>query len=98
MEYQQIPSTYKDDLIAEALYAREIEHFHYCFDRDNFIEILKNTPPGLDYDNLLNRLNETIYQIENVERYAKALLKQIRSIELHNAAIDRTTKKRGEIK
>ena len=44
MKYEQIPQTYRDDLIAEALYGRELEYFHYDFDRINFEHILKNLP------------------------------------------------------
>jgi hypothetical protein len=33
MNYEQLPTEYKYDTLADAMYAREVEYFHYDFDR-----------------------------------------------------------------
>lgn len=94
MKYEQINPTYRDDLIAEALYSREIEYFHYDFDRINFEHILKDLPE-CDYRTLIEkRLFETIGAMAQVEKTANALRAQITDPEAHAAAIVRTTEKR----
>jgi hypothetical protein len=95
MKYEQLNETYHDDVIAEALYARELEYFHYEFDKKNFIEILKLTTNPTDIDHLTNRLDETIKQMNNVEIYIKALKNQIRSEKYHIDAVERAKIKRS---
>jgi hypothetical protein len=94
MKYEQIISTYRDDLIAEALYAREIEYFHYDFDRINFEHILKNLPE-CDYKTLIEKRHfDTVGAMAQVEKTADALRAQITDLDAHAAAIVRTTEKR----
>ena len=94
MKYEQIPHTYRSDLIAEALYAREIEYFHYDFDRINFEHILKDLPE-CDYRTLIEKRHfETIGAMAQVEKTVNALRAQITDPEAHAAAIVRTTEKR----
>jgi hypothetical protein len=94
MNYEQIIPTYRDDLIAEALYGREIEYFHYDFDRINFEYILKSLPE-CDYRTLIeNRHFDTVGAMAQVEKTVAALRAQITDPEAHAAAIVRTTEKR----
>jgi len=94
MKYEQINPTYRDDLIAEALYSREIEYFHYDFDRINFEHILKDLPECDYRTSIEKRLFETIGAMAQVEKTADALRAQITDPEAHAAAIVRTTEKR----
>jgi hypothetical protein len=98
MKYRQLDSTYKEDVIAEALYARELEHFHYDFDKKNFEHMLQTTPRGEDRKNLEQRLASTILQMKSVEDVYAALLAQITDKVAHEAAIQRAIKKRNEEK
>ena len=86
MKYEQMPLTYRDDTIAEALFAREIEYFHYDFDRINFEHILKDLPECEYRAMMEQRLFDTIG--------AMALRAQITDPKAHAAAIARTTKRR----
>ena len=94
MKYEQISSTYRDDLIAEALYGREIEYFHYDFDRINFEHILIGLPECDYRTNIEKRLFDTIGAMVQIERTVAALRAQITDPEAHAAAIIRTTEKR----
>jgi len=94
MKYTQLPKTYRDDVLAEAIYARELEFYHYEFDSINFTKLLQDMPVG-DYRlNIEARLANTIEQMENVERIYNALQAQITDPEAHAAAVLRTTEKR----
>jgi len=46
MQYQQLTQDEMDDVIAENLYGREVEHFHYELNRKNYEEMLKTLPAG----------------------------------------------------
>jgi 2-polyprenyl-6-methoxyphenol hydroxylase-like FAD-dependent oxidoreductase len=94
MKYTQLPQTYRDDVLAEAIYSREVEFFHYDFDRSNFTELLQDMPLGSYRTNIEERLAGTIEQMGNVERIYNALLAQVTDVEAHAAAVLRTTKKR----
>jgi len=96
MKYKQLPSTYKADTIASALYAREIEYFHYEFDANNFKHLLDNAPAGADTKDIQERLESTIVQMEAVDNTYKALEAQITDQADHEEAVIRTTKKREE--
>jgi len=94
MKYEQIPPTYRDDLIAEALYSREIEYFHYDFDRINFEHILKDLPESDYRTNIEQRHIDTLGAMAQVEKTIAALKSQITDADAHAAAIVRTTEKR----
>ena len=94
MKYEQINPMYRDDLIAEALFGRELEYFHYDFDRINFEHILKDLPES-EYRTLIEQRHaDTVGAMAQVEKTAEALRSQITSLEAHAAAIVRTTEKR----
>jgi hypothetical protein len=94
MIYTQLPTNYKYDVIAEAIYARELEYFHYDFDRVNFENILESLPDGSAKDDIRSRLSITIEQMQKVELIIKALNAQIDDTEAYNAAVERMTAKR----
>ena len=95
MHFEQLDDDYRDDHIAQALYAREMEWFHYEVDRLNFEHMLGDgallAPVRQDLE---QRLTEISVQQGMVERVAGALRAQIRSPEAHAAAVERARLKR----
>jgi len=96
MKHKQLPSTYKADTIASAMYAREVEYFHYDFDAKNFEHLIDNAPTGANTKDIQERLESTRAQMVAVENTYKALEAQITDQSEHEAAVIRTTKKRKE--
>ncbi len=96
MKYKLLPETHKADTIAEAMYAREMEYFHYEFDARNFQHLINNAPEGSDLKDIQERLSSTVVQMAQVDAVYKALEAQITDQAEHEAAIIRTTKKREE--
>lgn len=94
MNYTQLPATYKDDTIAEAMHAREIEFFHYEFDATNFRHLLDHLPDGPYRDGIEQRLAATLEQMANVEAIYAALQAQITDPQAHAAAVARAIEKR----
>jgi hypothetical protein len=94
MEYQQLSNEYKYDTLADAMYAREVEHFHYDFDRKNFEHLLANATDNEFAANVAERLNDTRKQMGNVEVIITALRAQIDNDEEYAAAVERVTAKR----
>jgi hypothetical protein len=95
MTYTQLTSAYKYDTIAEAIYAREMEHFHYDFDRANFQYLLAHTDDEAFKTDLTSRLAGTIAQMQKVEGIMAALRSQIDDQQAYDAAVIRTTAKRA---
>ena len=96
MKYKQLPSTYKADTIASAMYAREIEYFHYEFDATNFKHLINNAPEGADTKDIQERLASTLEQMVAVDNTYKALEGQIIDQDEHEAAVIRTAREREE--
>jgi len=97
MKYLQLPQIYIDDTIAEALYAREVEFFHYDFDRKNYVAIIEAMPDDADAAyraDMQKRIDDTLLQMGYVELIYAALLGQITDPAAHVAAVTRTTAKR----
>lgn len=94
MIYTQLSDDYKYDTLAEAVYAREIEHFHYDFDRKNFECLLAKATDNDFAANVAERLNDTRKQIGNVEAIMAALQEQIEDQAAYDAAVIRVTAKR----
>ena len=94
MNFAQLPTTYKDDTIAEAMYARELEYFHYQFDAQNFKHLLATEPAGPYRTDLENRLADTLAQMQKVDAIYAALQAQITDPEAHAAAVARAIEKR----
>ncbi len=96
MKYKLLLETYKADTIANAMYAREMEYFHYEFDAINFEYLINNAPLGADTKDIQERLAITRTQMEAVDNTYKALVAQITDQAEHEAAVIRTAKKRQE--
>lgn len=96
MKFEQLEDTYKDDVIAKAMHGRELEYFHYQFDAINFEFLLTVEPEGAYREDVKKRLVETRQRMQNVENSYAALKAQITDEGAHQAAIERTTKKRKE--
>jgi IS5 family transposase len=94
MIYTQLTSDYKYDTIAEAIYGREVEYFHYDFDRINFQYLLTVSPDGEFKKNTAERLASTMQQMNTVEGIMDALRSQIDDEQAYAAAVERVTAKR----
>ena len=94
MNYKQLPTEYKYDVIADAMYAREVEYFHYDFDRKNFEHLLANATDNEFAANVAERLDATRKQMSNVMAVADALKAQIDDADAYAAAVERATAKR----
>ena len=94
MIYTQLSDEYKYDVLADAMYAREIEHFHYDFDRKNFEHLLANATDNEFAANIAERLTDTHKQMGNVVAIMSALQEQIDDQAAYDAAVVRVTAKR----
>lgn len=95
MKYEQLPAEYKYDTLADAMYSREVEFFHYDFDRINFEHILANVTDNEFAANVTERLYETRKQMTNVLGVVAALKAQIDDADAYAAAVERATAKRN---
>jgi hypothetical protein len=87
MEYTQLAKEYKYRHIANAIYARELEYFHYDFDRINFEYLIANLPQSESRENIEKRLSETKVQMESVMAIVVALNSQIDNKEDYDDAV-----------
>lgn len=94
MKYEQLPTEYKYDTLADAMYAREVEHFHYDFDCKNFEHLLANATDNEFAANVAERLNSTRKEMGNVMLIISALKSQIEDEQAYAAAVERMTVKR----
>lgn len=94
MKYEQLSPEYKYDTLADAMYAREVEHFHYDFDLKNFEHLLANATDNEFAANVAERLNDTRKQMGNVMLIMSALKSQIEDVDAYAAAVERVTAKR----
>ena len=94
MDYEQLSTDYKYDTLADAMYAREVEHFHYDFDRKNFEHLLANATDNEFAANVAERLSSTRKQMNSVEAIVLALKAQIEDQAAYDAAVVRVTAKR----
>jgi ppGpp synthetase/RelA/SpoT-type nucleotidyltranferase len=76
------------------MYAREVEYFHYDFDRKNFEHLLANATDNEFAANVAERLDSTRKQMGNVEAVVEALKAQIDDADAYAAAVERVTAKR----
>ena len=94
MKFTQLTQEYQDDVLAEAMFGREVEWFHFNFDRINFAKLLEILPPSEYRDNVQQRHDETLERMATVDDIYAALASQITDQEAHVAAVLRTTEKR----
>jgi hypothetical protein len=95
MIYTQLPPTYKYDILAEAVYGREVEYFHYDFDRINFEHILNGLPECEYRTNIEKRLADTIGAMAQVEKTMSALVAQIDDKVAYAGGVVRAIEKRA---
>jgi len=100
MKYTQLTNDYKYQHLANAIYAREVEYFHYDFDRINFEHMLKNLPDGDFKTNIEERIEDTKKQMNNVISVLNALKNQIDDEEQYEKAVKivSTNREKGETK
>ena len=96
MKYAQLRPEYKYRCIADAIHARESEHFHYSFDARNFEYLLQNLPDGPYKDDVSKRLAETNEQMKNVVLIVDALYAQIDDPVAYAEAVAYVTEKREQ--
>lgn len=94
MIYTQLSDEYKYDTLANAMYAREVEYFHYDFDRKNFEHLLANATDNEFAANVAERLNSTRKEMGNVVAIMAALKAQIEDEQSYAAAVERAKAKR----
>lgn len=94
MIYTQLSTDYKYDTLADAMYAREIEYFHYDFDRANFEHLLANASDNEFASDVAERLEATKKQLGNVAAIMAALRSQIEDEQAYADAVVRVTAKR----
>jgi hypothetical protein len=95
MIYTQLPPEYKYEILAEAIYGREVEYFHYDFDRINFEHILIGLPECEYRKNIEQRLTDTIGAMAQVEKTMAALVAQIDNVAAYAQAVLLATEKRA---
>lgn len=94
MIYSQLSTEYKYDTLADAMYAREVEFFHYEFDRKNFEYIVANATDNEFASDVAERLEATKKQMGNVAAIMAALHTQIEDEQAYADAVARATAKR----
>lgn len=94
MKYEQLPAEYKYNTLADAMYSREVEYFHYDLDRKNFEYLIEHATDPEFVRNVAERLEETRKQMENVVAIIDALRSQIDDEEAYAAAVERVAAKR----
>lgn len=94
MNYTQLEKSHKYETIAAAIYAREVEYFHYDFDRINFEFLINNLPEGEFLSDIQNRIVETVKQMRNVAAIIDALKSQIDDPEAYANAVEITAERR----
>lgn len=95
MNYTQLTNTYKYDLLAENIYSREVEYFHYDFDKKNFEQMLLTMPEGAERAAIQKRLQDTETQMNVVNNIYLALQSQIDDQVAYDAAVVRAQAKRS---
>jgi IS5 family transposase len=94
MIYTQLPPAYKYDTLADAIYAREVEYFHYELDRSNFEHLLGTLEDFESKTDIAERLASTTKQMRMVEAVMDALRAQIDDQQAYADAVERVTAKR----
>jgi len=95
MQFTQLNDDYKYDVLAEQMYAREVEWFHYDLDVKNFQRMLDSNDPGINREYFQQRIAETQSQMAIVESVYNALKVQITDADKYSAACARAAQKRA---
>ena len=94
MNYTQLDTDYKYRHLAKAIYDREMEYFHYDFDRINFEHIVANMSDGAFKDDLLKRIADVSEQMQNVLSVLGALWAQVDDQDAYVRAVEYVTRER----
>lgn len=96
MRYEYLEQDYIDDVIAGALHAREVEHFHYALDLANFQDVLAaSNDPELRAD-MQSRIDAITRSLDVVDKIYAALLARIVDPARHALAVARCAQKRAQ--
>lgn len=96
MNYTQLDEpAYRHAVIADAVHAREVEHWHYAFDAANFRRLLETEPEGVYREELLTRLHDTQVQMGRVAAIRTALLAQVTDTAAYAAACRQAAARRA---
>ena len=96
MDYTQLPSDYKYRHLATAIYGREMEYFHYDFDRINYAHLAATLPDGPFKDDIAKRITEVKQQLQNTSAIVAALWAQVDDQDAYAKAVEYTTQKRQQ--
>ena len=96
MKYTQLDNNYKYRHLANAIYGREMEYFHYDFDRINFEHMVMNTHDGPFKDDLIKRIADVSEQMRNVQAVLSALWAQVDDEEAYARAAEHVTQEREQ--
>ena len=88
MKYTQLDTDYKYRQLAAAIYGREVEYFHYDFDRINFEHMVANVPDGAFKDDLTKRIADVSEQMLSVQAVLAALWAQVDDEEAYARAVE----------
>lgn len=94
MEFQQLDPSYEYDVLASAMYMREVEYFHFACDVKNFDNILATVEPCAYTENIAQRREETLARMKEVDAIYFALKSQILDQAAFDAAVLRQKAKR----
>lgn len=95
MKFDYLEQDYIDDVIAEALHARETEWFHYALDLANFQDVLKaSNDPELRAD-MEARIAAITRSLDVVDKIYAALKSRIVCPERHALAVARCAARRA---
>lgn len=96
MQFTQLNDDYKYDVLAEQMYAREVEWFHYDLDIQNFQRMLDSNDANINREYFQQRIQETQGQMAIVESVYNALKVQITDQAKFDAACARAAQKRAQ--
>lgn len=96
MKYTQLDTDYKYRHLANAIYGREAEYFHYDFDRRNFEHMAASMPDCEFKDDLVNRIAEVSDQMESVLAVLSALWAQVDDQDAYARAVEYVTRERKQ--
>lgn len=96
MKYTQLDTDYKYRHLANAIYGREMEYFHYDFDRINFEHMVANMPDGAFKDDMVKRIADVSEQMQNVLAVLAALWAQVDDEDAYARAVEYVTLEREQ--
>ena len=77
MKYEQLGQEKRDEIIAEQMHGREMEHFHHELNASVYAEALKTLPPGEWRDRISQLHDEALVEMEKIDGIHAALSAQL---------------------